>query len=111
MQSATGETIQLEERFIQHPALAIEQSRITINSMAAEAQENLAEAIRLLHNYSEEGYRTVEEMENVVDGYEDRLGSYLVKLTGQELITVFAFSKTIWVCGCSRTSGEILTSQ
>ncbi len=85
VQSATGETIQLEERFIQHPALAIEQSRITINSMAAEAQENLAEAIRLLHNYSEEGYRTVEEMENVVDGYEDRLGSYLVKLTGQEL--------------------------
>ena len=85
VQSATGETIQLEERFIQHPALAIEQSRITINSMAAEAQENLAEAIRLLHNYSEEGYRTVEELENVVDGYEDRLGSYLVKLTGQEL--------------------------
>ena len=75
----------LEERFLQHPALAIEQSRITINSMAAEAQENLAEAMRLLHHYSDEGYRTVVEMEQVVDRYEDRLGSYLVKLTGQEL--------------------------
>ena len=75
----------LEERFLQHPALAIEQSRITINSMAAEAQENLAEAVRLLHHYSDEGYRTVVEMEQVVDRYEDRLGSYLVKLTGQEL--------------------------
>ncbi len=82
---ATDETIRLEERFIQHPALAIEQSRITINSMAAEAQENLAEAMRLLHHYSDEGYRTVVEMEQVVDRYEDRLGSYLVKLTGQEL--------------------------
>ena len=82
---ATDETIRLEERFIQHPALAIEQSRITINSMAAEAQENLAEAVRLLHHYSDEGYRTVVEMEQVVDRYEDRLGSYLVKLTGQEL--------------------------
>ena len=81
----TDETIRLEERFIQHPALAIEQSRITINSMAAEAQENLAEAVRLLHHYSDEGYRTVVEMEQVVDRYEDRLGSYLVKLTGQEL--------------------------
>ena len=82
---ATDETIRLEERFIQHPALAIEQSRITINSMAAEAQENLAEAMRLLHHYSDEGFRTVVEMEQVVDRYEDRLGSYLVKLTGQEL--------------------------
>ena len=82
---ATDETIRLEERFIQHPALAIEQSRITINSMAAEAQENLAEAMRLLHHYSDEGYRAVVEMEQVVDRYEDRLGSYLVKLTGQEL--------------------------
>ena len=82
---ATDETIRLEERFIQHPALAIEQSRITINSMAAEAQENLAEAMRLLHHYSDEGYRTVVEMEQVVDRYEDRLGSYIVKLTGQEL--------------------------
>ena len=81
----TDETIRLEERFIQHPALAIEQSRITINSMAAEAQENLAEAMRLLHHYSDEGYRTIVEMEQVVDRYEDRLGSYLVKLTGQEL--------------------------
>ena len=79
------EAVRLEERFIQHPALAIEQSRITINSMAAEAQENLAEAMRLLHHYSDEGYHAVEEMESVVDGYEDRLGSYLVKLTGQEL--------------------------
>ena len=85
LQTAAGEAVQLEERFIQHPALAIEQSRITINSMAAEAQENLAEAMRLLHYYSDEGYHTVEEMESVVDGYEDRLGSYLVKLTGQEL--------------------------
>jgi phosphate:Na+ symporter len=31
----------LEERFIDHPALAIEQSRLTINSMARRAQGNL----------------------------------------------------------------------
>ncbi|MFR4067624.1 MAG: Na/Pi cotransporter family protein [Oscillospiraceae bacterium] len=33
------EAVRLEERFIQHPALAIEQSRLTINAMAEEAAE------------------------------------------------------------------------
>ena len=34
------EAMRLEERFIQHPALAIEQSRLTINAMAEEAKRN-----------------------------------------------------------------------
>lgn len=34
------EAMRLEERFIQHPALVIEQSRLTINAMAEEAKRN-----------------------------------------------------------------------
>lgn len=75
----------LEERFIQHPALAIEQSRITINAMAEESRKNLTEAFALLSNYSDEGFRAVKEMETNVDRYEDSLGTYLVKITGREL--------------------------
>lgn len=85
---ATGEELEmmrLEERFIQHPALAIEQSRLTINSMAETARRNFSEAIALMGNYSEAGFKVVEETEGAVDRYEDRLGSYLVKLTGREL--------------------------
>ena len=37
----------LEERFLQHPALAIEQSRLTINAMAEEAKRNFVEAVAL----------------------------------------------------------------
>lgn len=75
----------LEERFIQHPALAIEQSRITINSMAEESRRNLTEAIALLHTYTEDGYSAVEALEGEIDQYEDMLGSYLVKLTGRDM--------------------------
>lgn len=75
----------LEERFLQHPALAIEQSRITINSMAADAELNFAGALQLLNHYTDEDFAEVERMEGVIDRYEDILGTYLVKLTGREL--------------------------
>ena len=75
----------LEERFIQHPALAIEQSRITINAMAQEARRNLMDAIHLLHEYSEDGFDEIVNLEGEVDQYEDMLGSYLVKITGRDM--------------------------
>ncbi len=75
----------LEERFIQHPALAIEQSRITINAMAEDSRRNLMDAIRLLHEYSEDGFEEIENLEGEIDQYEDMLGSYLVKLTGRDM--------------------------
>ena len=75
----------LEERFLQHPALAIEQSRITINSMAADAELNFSGALQLFDHYTDEDFAEVERMEGVIDRYEDILGTYLVKLTGREL--------------------------
>ena len=77
--------MQLEERFLLHPALAIEQSRLTINNMAKKAEENLTAAFALLTDYSDKGYEEVQEMESEVDRYEDGLGSYLVKITGHEM--------------------------
>ena len=75
----------LEDRFVQHPALAIEQSRAVINSMAERAQENLMVAFETLANYNEESWGRVRELEDLVDRYEDKLGTYLIKLTAQEL--------------------------
>ena len=82
---AAAPGFRLEERFIHHPALAIEQSRITINDMAKSAKNALGEAFALFDEYTEEKEEEVRALENVVDGYEDALGSYLVKLTGQEM--------------------------
>ena len=81
----TPSIMQLEERFLKHPALAIEQSRMSVNAMAEEARDNLTESIKLLHSYTDKGFDMVERMEGTVDRYEDMIGSYLVKLTGCEL--------------------------
>ncbi len=75
----------LEERFIDHPAIAIEQSRAAINSMAMKSQDNLVSAFELLRRYTDRGFQAVQDMESAVDRYEDKLGTYLVKITAREL--------------------------
>lgn len=78
-------TLRLEERFLAHPALAVEQSRLTILDMAERSREALSAALALTANYSKQGFDEVKKMEGDVDRYEDALGSYLVKLTGREM--------------------------
>ena len=53
--------------------------------MAEEAKRNFIEAVALLHGYSDERYHLVEDLEKSVDRYEDKLGSYLFKVTEREL--------------------------
>ena len=75
----------LEERFLQHPALAIEQSRMVTDSMAEKARDNLLRAMHLRKEYSERGFEQVDEVEQLIDRYEDKLGTYLMKLTARSL--------------------------
>jgi len=75
----------LEERFINHPTLAIEQCREAINDMAPYAKENLFLSLRLMNSFTKENYERVQFIENIVDRYEDRLGTYLLKVTKNEL--------------------------
>lgn len=75
----------LEERFIDHPSLAVEQCRDAINDMAVKAKESLFLSFGLIQSFSQEGYEHVQLIENTVDRYEDRLGTYLLKITSKEL--------------------------
>lgn len=75
----------LDERFLAHPPLAVEQSRLTTVDMLENARQNLMEALALLGDYSEDGFHAVEAREDRVDQYEDKIGSYLVKLNAMEL--------------------------
>ena len=75
----------LEERFLQHPALSIEQSRLVTNSMAEKAAGNLMLAMSLRSKFSEKDFRQVNETESVIDRYEDKLGTYLMKITSKSL--------------------------
>ena len=82
---ANREFDRLDERFLEHPAVAVEQSRLTVNSMAETARLNLIDSMRLLDDYTPALFDKVQTTEDLVDQFEDKLGTYLVRLTALEL--------------------------
>ena len=77
--------LQLEERFLQHPPLALSHCYAAMKEMAEETKRSIAVAAGLLREYQEEDFLKVRELETEVDEYEDKLGSYLLQLSGQQL--------------------------
>lgn len=77
----------LDDRFLDNPALAMEQCRVACSHMAAITVEALDAAMSLLHTYDPEAVVRVTEDEAVIDKYEDRLGTYLVQASRNELQT------------------------
>lgn len=75
----------LEERFIKYPPIAIEQSRMVLFAMADKTRKNVYRSINLLKNFEQDKYDKVKIKEDAIDKYEDKLGTYLVQLTGSEL--------------------------
>ena len=84
-EAETEDMKRLEERFLAYPTLAVEQTRLTIAKMAQLTERSILGAIALLDNFDQKGYQEVESLEGIVDRYEDRIGSYLMRLTGQEM--------------------------
>ena len=81
----TSDMERLEERFLAYPTLAVEQTSISIQKMAQLTKKSLMQAIQLNREYSEKGMESVRKLEELVDRYEDKIGSYLMKLTGREM--------------------------
>ncbi len=79
------ELASLDERFLHQPAFAIELCREAACSMARETKQCFILALGLLHEYNEDDADKVEKKEQLIDVYEDILGSYLVQLSGKEL--------------------------
>jgi len=77
--------VALEDRFITHPSLAVEQCRTAINDMSQRAMDNLLLSLKLLHAYSDVEHEHVKMEERAVDQYEDQLGTYLIKVNAVEL--------------------------
>ncbi|MBR5262066.1 MAG: Na/Pi cotransporter family protein [Oscillospiraceae bacterium] len=75
----------LDERFLEYPPLALEQSGKTMHQMSDAAFKNFTKSIELLSVFSQEKYDKVMRREERVDKYEDRLGSYMVRLHKQQL--------------------------
>ncbi len=81
----TAEIDKLEDKFIEHPAIAIAQSKDAVSSMARKSRKNMSRAFFLLFDYSDDRYKKILDKEEIVDKYEDKLGTYIVKITGASL--------------------------
>ena len=79
------DAIMLDERLLGSPAVAIERARALTVSMAEDAIKGLKDSLYSLNNYSESMAKDIRELEDKGDHYEDVLGTYLVKLSGQTL--------------------------
>lgn len=111
----------LEERFLRNPELALTQVGTVMNGMARKAQKNVMRAFDLMEDYSVEKFNLIQEKETVIDKYEDKLDTYMMKITAiglnknqtrqnsKYLHTVSDFERIAdHACGISRAAKEIV---
>lgn len=76
----------LDERLLATPAVAVERCRSVTMSMAEITVESIKNAISLISNsYDEKIGEAVIAAEKKTDKYEDKLGTYLVKVSSHEM--------------------------
>ena len=75
----------LDDRFLNYPPVALEQCSKTMDQMTVTAFKNIRSSINLLSTYEQEKYDKIMAREERVDRFEDRLGSYLVRLHTKQL--------------------------
>ena len=75
----------LDDRLLRSPSVAVAESFNVSTHMALQAQDILMLAMHLVESYDPEGAQRVMDMEDQLDNYEDKLGTYLVKLSAQAL--------------------------
>ena len=77
--------VELEERLLITPSVALGRCRAVAGEMARCAGEALHMALATFENYSPELAESIRENESRCDRYEDELGTYLVRLSAQQL--------------------------
>ena len=77
----------LDERFLSNPAFAVEQCKVVTDRMAQLTREAIFDAIALVDGgeYTAEKAERIEALETKIDRYEDKLGTYMVKLSRAKL--------------------------
>lgn len=74
----------LDERLFNTPSIAVGKCDTFANEMAESARSAVLLAIENYFDYEEKNGHTVRELESRMDTYEDRLGTYLIKLSGSK---------------------------
>lgn len=79
------EKVELDERLLATPAIALAQSVDLANKMATRAINGFRLSINSLNEYSDDNAKKIRELEKKVDRYEDVLGTYLAKLSQHQM--------------------------
>ena len=77
--------VQLDDRLLRSPSIAINECDNYTVEMCTLAHKTLDLAMDMLTNYDEKKVELILSNEDKLDRYEDNLGTYLVKLSGQAL--------------------------
>ena len=83
--SKAPDPVFLDERLLATPAFAIAECSKMTARMAHLAHDSLIAALGQLESYDEKIIETITADEDTLDRYEDKLGSYLVRLSSRDL--------------------------
>ena len=83
----TEKTVELDDRLLATPAVALAESERVTCKMAERAAEGLRMSLSLLSDYDSEKAAAVRAAEKDTDRYEDILGTYLTKLSRSQITT------------------------
>ncbi|NLL90948.1 MAG: Na/Pi cotransporter family protein [Ruminococcaceae bacterium] len=76
----------LDERLLTTPPIAIERCRKLTGEMAILSRDVMIKALEMINgSYSEKDAEWIADMEEKIDMYEDKLGSYLIKVSMESL--------------------------
>ena len=75
----------LDERIFNNTPIAISECRRLANEMAEYTRKAIMQSLELVWNYSEKKAQYVRDTEGITDKYEDKLGTYLVRLSSNNL--------------------------
>ncbi|MDE6687039.1 MAG: Na/Pi cotransporter family protein, partial [Lachnospiraceae bacterium] len=74
-----------DERFLEQPAFAVAQCKSALCEMAKLVEEAMALSVQSADKYNKDDIARIIKIEDIVDGKEDELGSYLTKLASKQL--------------------------
>lgn len=80
-----SETVFLDERLLLTPTFAITECKNMTDKMAIMAKKNFFRSVKMVNKFSEKRMEKILRKEPKIDMYEDKLGSFLVKLSNKDL--------------------------
>lgn len=86
VQESEEELKKLDVRFLEQSGLAISHCMEATAYMAHMSEAALVDALGLMDQYDEEKAANVETLENRIDHFEDKIGSYVIQITNRNML-------------------------